>query len=792
MNPMDQMKTVSGVALLCVALVGVWPAGAAAQSYGGAVAVTGGEVVVGHPRCGGVTGGCVYVYSRDGEEWIEAATIMSPDAHAGDGFGSSMSASEGRLLVAAPTAGTEGAGALYTFSLTADGWVPDGTIVPEGLPEGARVGNVALSGDLAAVAVSIRPQPPAMPRDGMILVFRDTGDGWVQEAMLESPFNRVTRFGAAMALGDGVLVIGASRAGPLEGVVLVYEPGPDGWSRTGEIPSPDGPASFFGTAVLVAGDRILASAGNPATQPGRVIAFEGGGDGWTETGRVQAPDGGTRDRFGTTLSTDGATVWAGAPAADGQRGAIYEFSLDDVGSGPVRRLAGGADSGAEVGGRLAYDDGVLVSGNPGADNGLGTAFIMDGGPGNWSEGSTVFKDVDEIEAVLGGQVDCAEGEATAFGCNEVDLVAYMPVSQLGGARGVRVNDIWGWTDPETDRDYAIVGRSDGTSFVDVTDPPNPFLVGNLPRTEGAPRSGWRDMKVYSDHVFVVSDNAPGHGVQVFDLTRLREYAGEPLALTEDAVYGEVGSVHNIVINEETGFAYAVGSSGGGESCGGGLHMIDIREPKNPTFAGCFADARTGRSGTGYAHDAQCVIYSGPDEEHRGKEICFGSNETALSISDVTDKENPIALSMAEYPNVGYTHQGWLTEDQAWFYMNDETDETGGLVSNTRTLIYDVADLDDPILVKEHFSENTSSDHNLYIVGDLMYQSNYNSGLRVFDIADRENPRPVGFFDTVPGEDSPSMNGSWSNYPFFKSGIVVVTSGGEGFFVVKYRGRRPVS
>ena len=119
-------------------------------------------------------------------------------------------------------------------------------------------------------------------------------------------------------------------------------------------------------------------------------------------------------------------------------------------------------------------------------------------------------------------------------------------------------------------------------------------------------------------------------------------------------------------------------------------------------------------------------------------------------------------------------------------------DTGELVSNTRTLIYDVADLDDPILVREYFSDNTSSDHNLYIVGDVMYQSNYNSGLRVFDITDRENPRPTGFFDTVPGEDFPALNGSWSNYPFFKSGIVVVTSGGEGFFVVRYRGRRPIS
>jgi choice-of-anchor B domain-containing protein len=221
-------------------------------------------------------------------------------------------------------------------------------------------------------------------------------------------------------------------------------------------------------------------------------------------------------------------------------------------------------------------------------------------------------------------------------------------------------------------------------------------------------------------------------------------------------------------------------------------MIDVRDPKNPTFAGCFADERTGRSGTGYSHDAQCVIYNGPDTEHHGKEICFGSNETGLSIADVTDKENPVALSVADYPNVSYTHQGWLTEDQAYFYMNDETDETGGLVSNTRTLIFDVVDLDDPQLVKEHFSDNTSSDHNLYIVGDLMYQSNYNSGLRVLDISDPENPTEVAFFDTVPGEDSPSMDGSWSNYPFFASGVVLVTSGSQGLFLVKKRSRTPVS
>ena len=105
---------------------------------------------------------------------------------------------------------------------------------------------------------------------------------------------------------------------------------------------------------------------------------------------------------------------------------------------------------------------------------------------------------------------------------------------------------------------------------------------------------------------------------------------------------------------------------------------------------------------------------------------------------------------------------------------------------SRTLIWDVADLDDPILVKEHFGETFTIDHNLYIVGDLMYQSNYVSGLRVLDISDRENPREVGFFDTVPWDESVTFDGSWSNYPFFASGTIVVSSGKEGVFFLKYR------
>jgi len=281
-------------------------------------------------------------------------------------------------------------------------------------------------------------------------------------------------------------------------------------------------------------------------------------------------------------------------------------------------------------------------------------------------------------------------------------------------------------------------------------------------------------------------------MQVFDLTQLRGLRGAPRTFTETAHYDRVNSAHNVVINEESGYAYIVGASQGGETCGGGLHMVDIRNPGTPTFAGCFADPQTGRASTGYSHDAQCVTYRGPDAQYRGREICLGSNETALSIADVTDKAHPVAISRASYPNVAYAHQGWLTEDHRYFYMNDEGDESSGTVAGTRTLVWDVSDLDDPVLAREFIHPVRSIDHNLYVRGRYVYESNYTSGLRVLDIQDPANPRLAAYFDTYPwGEDTPSFSGTWSNYPYFPSGNIVVTGIGEGLFVVRHRATNPV-
>ena len=408
----------------------------------------------------------------------------------------------------------------------------------------------------------------------------------------------------------------------------------------------------------------------------------------------------------------------------------------------------------------------------------------------WTVGEALSGQVFGLDALLGKKRDCNK-KVGLFDCDSMDLMAFMPNATIGARRGVDLNDMWGWTDPQTKRDYALVGRTDGTSFVDVTDPVNPRYLGDLPMTTGANAAAWRDIKTYRNHAYIVADGSGHHGLQVFDLTRLRNVKA-PQTFTADTTYMDLWSVHNIVIDTVSGYAYAVGSNGGGESCGGGLYMIDIRSPDAPKFAGCFADPTTGRAGTGYIHDAQCTVYHGPDKRYDGHQICFNAAETALSIADVTDKSKPVALSRQAYPNVGYAHQGWLTADQKYFYMDDELDELQGLVDGTRTLIWDVSKLDDPVLAGQYFSKDKASDHNQYVLGNFVYQSNYESGLRVLDITDRLNPKQVGFFDTVPiGVDAPGFGGSWSNYPFFQSGVVLMTSGAEGLFIVRKHSSQPV-
>lgn len=361
---------------------------------------------------------------------------------------------------------------------------------------------------------------------------------------------------------------------------------------------------------------------------------------------------------------------------------------------------------------------------------------------------------------------CVNGFAGIYPCDQVDLMSHMNTTAVGGGE---MNDIWGWTDPLDGKEYALLGKTTGTAFIDITDPNNPVFLGELPTHTVS--SSWRDIKVYADHAFIVSE-ASGHGMQVFDLTNLRNVANPPATFSSDAHYGGFGSCHNIAINEESGRAYPIGAG----TFSGGLNIIDISNPLNPTLIGSFAE-------DGYSHDAQIVNYIGPDAQYANSEIAFCFNENTVTIVDVTDATDPVQISATGYSTSAYTHQGWLTEDHKYLLVNDELDE--GSV-NTRTYIFDVQDLNNVSLIGTHLGSTPAIDHNLYTHEGLVYQSNYRAGLRILDLTNvaQGQLEEVAFFDVYPASNSAQFNGTWSNYPYFGSGNVIVSHIEEGLYVLR--------
>lgn len=371
---------------------------------------------------------------------------------------------------------------------------------------------------------------------------------------------------------------------------------------------------------------------------------------------------------------------------------------------------------------------------------------------------------------------CENGFAGEYPCKDYDLVATLSLADLDptaiSTTALNGNDSWGWTDPSTEKEYALVGLNSGVSFVDISNPVEPIVVGFLP-TATLP-SDWRDVKVYQNYAFVVSE-AANHGMQIFDLTKLSNVTNPPQIFSADATYTGFGNAHNIVLNENEGYVYPVGTSRNGIYKGGPL-FINIQNPLNPVDEGGFLN---------YSHDAQVVTYDGPDAEHVGKEILIGSNEIEVVIVDISDKANPIKLSSIAYQDVRYTHQGWFTEDFKYFLLGDELDELRAGYK-TRTIVFDFTDLDNPVHYFDYVTDNSAIDHNGYVKGNLFYQASYTAGLRIIDIANIENKNltEVGFFDTYPESDVTAFSGAWNVYPYFESGIIVVSDIQKGLFLLK--------
>lgn len=375
-------------------------------------------------------------------------------------------------------------------------------------------------------------------------------------------------------------------------------------------------------------------------------------------------------------------------------------------------------------------------------------------------------------SIAQAQTPCTNGFAGNYPCNNVDLMARLDFPQMGGTANTRGSGCWGWTDPLTNKEYALMGCSTHTAFVDITNPAAPIYLGKI-NSHNNVSSIWRELTVYNNHAYIVSE-ANGHGLQIFDLTRLRNVT-TPQIFTVDARYDGFGNCHTVSINEATGFLYCDGSG----TFNGGPHVLNLQNPVNPTFS-------FGYDAEDYTHDAQIVVYDGPDPDHQGKELFIGANETKVVIVDVTDKANPVTISTFFYSNTGYTHQGWFTADKRYWILGDELDEVD-FGFNSKSVIIDMTDIDNPVLKGEYFGATEAIDHNGFVRGNEFFLANYTAGLRILNTANIENTNTmteVGFFDTYIPDNSAQFRGAWNNYPYFPSGSIIISDINSGLFILR--------
>lgn len=234
-------------------------------------------------------------------------------------------------------------------------------------------------------------------------------------------------------------------------------------------------------------------------------------------------------------------------------------------------------------------------------------------------------------------VPCTKGYASyvpndpkyTFRCNNLDLYDFKTHAELGSSSG-RGAGSWGWTSPKG-REFVAIAQEDGTAFAEVTKKGKLVYLGRLPQYTTAQPSLWREIKGYKSYILIGSE-AVNHGVQIFDLAKLQDVdpANPKVFTNENDLDGwwteglPVGRSHNVVTNEEKKYGVAVGFQPRTGPLRAGLVFFDLTDPKNPKTLG-------GSGEDGYVHDAQCIVYRGPDIKYYGKDICYGYDEDSLTM-----------------------------------------------------------------------------------------------------------------------------------------------------------------
>lgn len=319
------------------------------------------------------------------------------------------------------------------------------------------------------------------------------------------------------------------------------------------------------------------------------------------------------------------------------------------------------------------------------------------------------------------------------------------------------NEVWGIV--HQGREYAVIGSTAGTHFIDVTDPAQPQEVTFVP---GKTQGGVIIHRDYHDHqgyLYAVADEGAS-SLQIMDYSTLPDSVH--IVYDDDAL---IRRAHNIFIDTATHRLYALAIRN--SSAFYPMTIYDISNPVQPVFLGGYNNF--GNGNIGHVHDA------------------YVQNDTAflncgydgLYIVDFADPSSPVLLgNMDTYPSQGYNHSGWIAPSGDYYYLGDENHNLPVKVVR----ITDMTDLQVVATLDAGASHSFSIPHNIIAKGNQLFVSYYYDGLQVYDVTDPTQPVRTFYYDTYTGPDRNSYEGAWGVYPFLPSGRILLSDMQSGLFV----------
>lgn len=327
----------------------------------------------------------------------------------------------------------------------------------------------------------------------------------------------------------------------------------------------------------------------------------------------------------------------------------------------------------------------------------------------------------------------------------IDSLSHINYQTLHGAN---LNDVWGYVD-ELNNEYAIVGTSQGTSIVDVTDPSNPQEVFWI----AGSNSIWRDPCVYGDYAYITTEASDG--LLIIDLSPLPASTVLPTVYYSGTVSAPWHSAHTCFV-DENGFAYIFGADRGE----GGVIILNVQtDPMAPIEVGEFQNW--------YVHDG------------------FVRNDTMylahisdgfVSLVDISDKANPVLLGTRTTPN-DFAHNVWPASNGPFIFTTDE-------ISGAYIASYDISDPSNIFEVDriQNSPGHGVIPHNTHWKDEYLITSYYSDGIVIHDVTYPYNIIKVGEYDTYPIQ-TPDFDGCWGVYPFLPSGTILASDITQGLFIL---------